>query len=1326
MPFGTITATESTFGSISGSIVGANVPGTLSGSVGVPGPQGPQGIQGIQGPPGPAGPGSTWGGIAGTISDQTDLWTQLGLKAPLASPAFTGNPTAPTAALGDNDTSLATTAFVQQELLSGTANAKNLEVYVRNQTGSTIPAGSIVYINGATGNRPTITLAQANNDANSAQTFGFTKASIANNGFGYVIVRGELENVDTSALTEGVQLYLSPTTAGTWTTTKPSAPQHLVYVGICVRAHPTQGVILVAVQNGYEVGEIHDIQLGTLANNDLLAYESSTDLWKNKTFSALGLLTSANLTGYATESWVTAGFAPIARGLPDSGTVGQVLTKQSGSSYDSAWQTLIPGDRYVTTSASTLTIGTGSKSLTIGTGLAYTPNQDVTVSLSSDPTLHHMHGPVTSYNSGTGALVMNVQSFEGSGTYSSWVVNVGGTVPLETVEWGEVLGTLGDQTDLATALNAKLETSTAASTYAALAGANFTGLVGTVASTTASAGLRVPHGVAPTTPVNGDIWTTTGNIQWRRNGGTQSLPNLGTSNTFSGGAKQTVSHSTTTAGFNIGPVASDPSTLVNGDVWHNLTSLKLRARVNGVSENIALESWVSSQGYITSSALTPYLTKADNLASVASVSEARDNLGLGSLSSPTFSGVTAQGSGANVANLTPTSLSLTHATSGTFTIQPSVGITFPDATVQTTAYTGGAGSVAWGSITGTLSSQTDLQTALNGKRNTSGIVSVNAGEGVVINDGGIYPNEVVLDNGGLVIRNGTTFTSLATFKDDQVLIPSVGITFSDATTQTTAGIGAAAVASTYQTISGMSSYATKASPALTGNVTITSNSSGAALFIEQSGTGNILTLHDQASDTSFVAIDQNGKLNTVPATTSSAGFNIAQGSSGPTTPVNGDMWTTAAGLFIHVNGATISPLTLAGGTFTGLVSTPASTTTNAGFRITPGTAPTTPVSGDVWITTGAGGVLNFRNQASVQTVPTLGLSNTFTNTNTFSGTTLNFGSGTAATTIGLGNGATASGSTKAVNIGTAGLSGSTTAINIGSAVSGATSTTTLSGTVNATTPAPGTNNTQVATTAFVTAAIPAIATVAQANSPSSNTLAMSPDKVRQMMMFQGFQEFIGGGSVGTSGTGANAPTAANRWRQFISPNASTAGYSSFVFDTQNSAIGFVGSKRGVNEYGKNFARPFWMTGRTIIGTDDGGFGGDANNLYRCELGGRNSMATSGDPTHASLGWRVAGGGSQAIVFYMRSRQAVNGGTYAETTTSFSPVYNQWFDWLVTYNGTDTCQMFVNDTLVGTISANFTGFQGEHFNFYSERIEQTASAATRMEVNTLPPRIFFSE
>ena len=322
---------------------GAMAPAVLTIGVGVPGATGPAG------PGVPAGGtagqilqkidgtnyntdwvtvnfSATWGNITGTLSNQTDLQTALDLKAPLASPALTGVPTAPTAATLTSTTQLATTAFVQQELLSGTANAKNLEVYVRNQTGSTLAAGTIVYINGATGNRPTVTPAQANNDANSAQTFGFTKTSIANNGFGFVIVRGELENIDTSALTEGVQLYLSPTTAGTWTTTKPSAPQHLVYVGICVRAHPTQGVILVAVQNGYELEELHDVSIGTLANNDLLTYESSTDLWKNKSFGTLGLLTSAT----AASTYAPLAGATFTGVVGFNGASGNVAAKSTG------------------------------------------------------------------------------------------------------------------------------------------------------------------------------------------------------------------------------------------------------------------------------------------------------------------------------------------------------------------------------------------------------------------------------------------------------------------------------------------------------------------------------------------------------------------------------------------------------------------------------------------------------------------------------------------------------------------------------------------------------------------------------------------------------------------------------------------------------------------------------------------------------------------------------------------------------------------------------------------------------------------------------------
>jgi hypothetical protein len=47
--------------------------------------------------------------------------TELALKAPLASPTFTGDPKAPTPSPGDNDTSIATTAFVTAAVAAGGA-----------------------------------------------------------------------------------------------------------------------------------------------------------------------------------------------------------------------------------------------------------------------------------------------------------------------------------------------------------------------------------------------------------------------------------------------------------------------------------------------------------------------------------------------------------------------------------------------------------------------------------------------------------------------------------------------------------------------------------------------------------------------------------------------------------------------------------------------------------------------------------------------------------------------------------------------------------------------------------------------------------------------------------------------------------------------------------------------------------------------------------------------------------------------------------------------------------------------------------------------------
>ena len=224
-----------------------------------------------------------------TIAD-TGL-TSVGISMPTAF-SVTGSP------LTANGTIAITGAGIASQYIDGTGalqtfptflSADKLITEVYNSSGATLTKGTIVYINGTQGNLPTIAKALATGDSTSAQTFGFVQTDITNMNNGYVIVAGKLTDLDTSAYTGGTQLYLSPTTAGTYTSTKPYAPNHLVYVGIVVRAHPTQGSIEVKIQNGYELDELHDVSAQSPSNNDGIFFNTSTSLWEKKSVAtALG------------------------------------------------------------------------------------------------------------------------------------------------------------------------------------------------------------------------------------------------------------------------------------------------------------------------------------------------------------------------------------------------------------------------------------------------------------------------------------------------------------------------------------------------------------------------------------------------------------------------------------------------------------------------------------------------------------------------------------------------------------------------------------------------------------------------------------------------------------------------------------------------------------------------------------------------------------------------------------------------------------------------------------------------------------------------------
>jgi len=317
-----------------------------------------------------------------------------------------------------------------------------------------------------------------------------------------------------------------------------------------------------------------------------------------------------------------------------------------------------------------------------------------------------------------------------------------------------------------------------------------------------------------------------------------------------------------------------------------------------------------------------------------------------------------------------------------------------------------------------------------------------------------------------------------------------------------------------------------ASPALTGNVTITSNSGTAALTITQDGAGDILRLNDVSGDTTFTFVDASGKVNTVAATAASAGLNVAHGVT-PTSPVNGDIFTTTNALFVRINGATKQMMnlsdtqtvsgsivfsnasqTLGNSTATGTINVASGATISASTKTlnigtggVSGSTTTTilgPVLGASTTTIGATTAASTLNLATGATltattkavnIGTAGVAGSTTNiaigsaaggtsTTNLNGTTnfvgpitgainnITLGNGTAASTYNLFTGATVSGSTKTVAIGTGGITGSTTNISIGSAAGG-TSTTTLNGTTNGVTAAVDTNSVALATTAYV-------------------------------------------------------------------------------------------------------------------------------------------------------------------------------------------------------------------------------------------------------------------
>ena len=191
--------------------------------------------------------------------------------------------------IGDGLTQLSNLLF-----LGGTATSTDLIIAtVVNKTGVNLTAANYqaVRVSTAQGQRLGVELAQANNDNNSVDTIGLVAENININQEGIISILGQLTEINTTGSlqsetwADGDELYLSTSVAGRITNIKPTALiGHIVMIGYVEYAHSIHGKIYVKIMNGWELDELHNVYVNptTLANNDLLVYESSSQLWKNK------------------------------------------------------------------------------------------------------------------------------------------------------------------------------------------------------------------------------------------------------------------------------------------------------------------------------------------------------------------------------------------------------------------------------------------------------------------------------------------------------------------------------------------------------------------------------------------------------------------------------------------------------------------------------------------------------------------------------------------------------------------------------------------------------------------------------------------------------------------------------------------------------------------------------------------------------------------------------------------------------------------------------------------------------------------------------------
>jgi hypothetical protein len=171
-----------------------------------------------------------------------------------------------------------------QLVMNGTTGRIMEDVFyiAKNQTGVTIPKGTVVRANGTLGSsgRILITPFLADGTFDSEFVMGVTSEAILDGADGMVMHFGQIKNFNTSTFVDGDILYASSTVAGGFTTTSPSAPNNIVLVAIVIHA-AVNGIIQVRPTLGNNINKDEGVIITSPTNGQILTYNNTSGLWQN-------------------------------------------------------------------------------------------------------------------------------------------------------------------------------------------------------------------------------------------------------------------------------------------------------------------------------------------------------------------------------------------------------------------------------------------------------------------------------------------------------------------------------------------------------------------------------------------------------------------------------------------------------------------------------------------------------------------------------------------------------------------------------------------------------------------------------------------------------------------------------------------------------------------------------------------------------------------------------------------------------------------------------------------------------------------------------------